>query len=168
VGKIYAGKIYAAKFTSGGRNEFGITLSSPLRRKKVVISAFLCIRILAANGRPGLINRALALLLIKKLADLIEDMVLLVPQDESIRRCLGVSALCLLVRNTEVLRYAQEIALGHLDSIVTAAIRRTLRTVVHHSKCTRALAVRTTIYAHSASLGSVKHRSIVWTPLRKG
>ena len=72
-------------------------------------------------------------------------MVLLVPQDASIRRGLGVSALCLLVRDTEVLCYAQEIALGHFDSIVTAAIRRTLRTVVHHSECTRAIAVRITI-----------------------
>ena len=144
------------KFTSGGRNEFGITLSPPFRRKKIVVSTFFRIRIFAANRRTGLINGALTFLLIEKLADLTEDMVLLVSQHESIRRCFGVFPLCLFIRDTEVLCYAQEVALGHFDSIVTAAIGRTLGTVVHHSKCTRAFAVRTTIYAHSAFLDGAK------------
>jgi|SRR5215510_1432590 len=123
------------KFTSRGRNEFGIALSSPLRRKKVVISAFLCIGILAANSRPGLVNGALTFLLIKKLAYLIVDMVLFVSQDASIRRWFGVPQFRLLVRDTEVLRYAQEIALGYFDAIVTAAIRRALGTVIQHAQC---------------------------------
>jgi len=63
-----------------------------------------------------------------------------------------MSTLGLFVRDTEVLCYAQEITLGHLDPIVAAAIGRTLGTVIQHAQCARALTRRLTIRAHSPSL----------------
>jgi len=68
-------------FTLGARNKFFVVLVLALKFQKVVIAADLAIGILPADAGPGLIDRAAALVLIKKLADGGVDMVFSVFQN---------------------------------------------------------------------------------------
>jgi len=81
----------------GRRYEFGIALSPPFRCKKVIVSALPGIGILTTNCWARFINCAPTLLLIEKLTDLFEDVILPVSQDESIGRGFGIPALRLFI-----------------------------------------------------------------------
>ena len=52
-------------------------------------------------------------------------------------RILGISFLGLLVRDAEVARDSQNVALTNFDFIIAAAICRTLRAIEHHPQRSR-------------------------------
>ena len=111
---------------SGRRYELGVVLSPPLGCKKVIVAAARAFRIAAAHRRTGVIDRALPLLRVKKHADFPEDIVLLMPEYSANGGGLRITTLGLLVRNAKVIRYSKQVALGYLDAIITATIRRAL------------------------------------------
>jgi hypothetical protein len=119
---------------SCGRDELRIALSTALGCEKVVVSASLAIGIAATHRRPRVVDSAPALFAVQKLADLPENMVLLVAQDSTNRRSFCITPLGLLIRNTKVVRDSQQVAFGYLDAIITAAIGGTLGTIVHDPK----------------------------------
>ena len=69
----------------------------------------------------------------EKLADLLEDLVLLMTKHPADGGRLCVTLLRLLVRNAEVARNFQHVPFSNLDSFVAATIRGTLRAIEHHS-----------------------------------
>jgi hypothetical protein len=117
---------------SGKRYEVGVALSPPLGCEKVIVAAAEAIGILSADRGTRVIDRALAFFCVKKLTDFSEDMILLMAQDSTHRRSLCIPLLSLVVRNGEVFRDSQQVALGYLNAIITTTVSRTLRTVVQH------------------------------------
>ena len=116
----------AVAFISSGWDELRVALSTPLRCQKVVVSATLALGIASAYRRSGVVDRALAELRVEKLTYLPENVVLLVSKDLTHRGSLCVAPLGLLVRNAEVIRDSQQVALGYFDAIITATIGGTL------------------------------------------
>lgn len=89
-----------------------------------------------------MIDGAPALFGIQKLTHFLEDVVFLMAEYWAVRRFLGVAPLGLVVRNTEVIRYAQQIAFGYIDAIIAAAISGALVAVVQHPQRASALLCR--------------------------
>src|SRR5438128_2000019 len=117
------------------RNEFGVVLKLPLPFQKLIITTTRPVRIIAADARPRLVNRATAGLDVEEHADAAVDLILLMPEDgavlgrlrEAFGRRFGI--------NLEVLGKTVDVAFRNADVFVTAAVRRTLAAIVkgsHH------------------------------------
>lgn len=65
------------RYISSAGNELGIILPTSFGRQEIVVAAAKTIGILSANRRARFINRASARFGIEKLADLLEDVILL-------------------------------------------------------------------------------------------
>ena len=70
-------RLDSLRYISSAGNELGIILPPPFGREKIVVAAAKTIGILSANRRAHVINRAAAGFSIEKLADLLEDVILL-------------------------------------------------------------------------------------------
>jgi hypothetical protein len=138
---------------SGAWNEAVVALAVTFPREKVIVAAVPGVWIAPANGRARRIDRALACFLIEEFADVLEDVVLLMPENAAHRRILGIAQLGLFVRDAEVASDAKQIPLAYFDSIVAATIGWAFRAVIKNRKLSRLLA-RTpiTVDTHSHSL----------------
>lgn len=73
---------------SGRRYEVGIVLTPPLGGEEIIVPASPAVWVTAADRRANLIDSALAFFCIEKLADVLEDVVLLVSQYPALGRSL--------------------------------------------------------------------------------
>src|SRR5205823_11135401 len=110
-------------------------LKLPLPFQKVIITTTGAVRIVAADGRPRLVNRAAAGLEVEEHADAAVDLILLMPEDRAVlgrlREALG--GRCDI--DLEVLGETVDVAFRNADVVVTAAVRRAFAAVVkrgHH------------------------------------
>ena len=111
------------------------------------------IGIAAAYSRASQIDRALACFLIEEFADVLKDVILLMPENAARRRILGIAQLGLFVSDAEVASDAKQITFAYFDSIVAAAIGWAFRAVIKNRKLTRLLSrTSITIDTHSHSL----------------
>ena len=127
--------------TLGAWNKFFVVLVLALKFQKVVIAADLAIGILPADAGPGLIDRAAALVLIKKLADRGVDMVF--PVFQNIFDFAFVFAIfndvaaneffpgCCL-GNAKMIRKPSHIFFGDRDAGVAAAVPGAFTAVIFH------------------------------------
>jgi hypothetical protein len=82
---------------SGAWNEVVVALALPFPREKVIVAAVPGIGIAAAYSRASQIDRALACFLIEEFADVLKDVILLMPENAARRRILGIAQLGLFV-----------------------------------------------------------------------
>jgi hypothetical protein len=82
---------------SGAWNEVVVALAVTFPREKVIVAAVPGIGIAAAYGRAREIDRALACFLIEVFADVLKDVIFLMPENAARRRVLGIAQLGLFV-----------------------------------------------------------------------
>jgi hypothetical protein len=104
-------------------------LAPALGCKKVVVTTSLAIGILAADAGPRVIDGAAPFLAIEELAHTLEDVVFLVAEYTVAKGDFGVAFFGFFVGETEVFGEAGDVTAGHFNTIVTAAISRTLETI---------------------------------------
>src|SRR5262245_6840671 len=112
------------------RDKLGIILTLPLPRQEIVIPAAPAFGKLPANRGPCVIYRAAAAVLVKKLANGVENVVLLVPEDALAIGNFGIPSFGFLNTQTEVPGEAFDISLCDIDPVVAAAVGRAFLAVI--------------------------------------
>src|SRR5262245_37273717 len=102
-----------------------------LPTQELIIPAAVLLRVLAADRRAVFIDGAAPLVLVQHLAGAFEDMILAVAQDVAVAFDMFREFLLgLLIIEVEAFPQPLDVAPGHRDPIIAAAISRTFRTVV--------------------------------------
>ncbi len=123
---------YKRRPASGGRNEIVVALTAALGGEEIIITAAEAVRVLAADCRPRLVDRAAARLFIEKLADLLEYMVTLTAKHAVAIGYLRVPLLGLLISDAEMSGQARDVSSRNFDTIIAATVRRAFRAIKKH------------------------------------